>query len=274
VTHERDPWAGPAGQRFADDHYRSINGIVRTQVVDRQLREHLDAAPAPIVDVGGGAATQSLPLARRGHRVTIIDPSAAMLARARKALAREPARVAERVRLVEAPGEHALDVVGDQRFSGALCHGVVPYLDDPTTLVAVLCALVRPGGIVSLVAKNRAALALRPALERRWSDALAALDARYETNRLGLHTRADTVDDLTRRLAGNHVAREAWYGVRLFVECQPLDWHPAADEVTALLDVEFEASRRDPYRQLSRLFHLIGRRTASRSGTDVAGNVD
>jgi len=27
-------------------------------------------------------------------------------------------------------------------------------------------------------------------------------------------------------------------------------------------EVEFEAARRDPYRQLSRVFHLVGRRTA------------
>lgn len=242
-----DPWAGPAGQRFVE-YYRSLPGMVRTHVIDRHLRAHVAAAPARIVDVGGGAGTQSLPLARRGHPVTIIDPSSAMLARARRMLAREPAEVAGLVRLIEASGEEAHDAVGNERFAAVLCHGVVSYLDDASDLLAVLCTLADPGGVVSLVAKNRRALALRPALEQRWSDALAAFDVQHETNRLGLRTRADTVDDLTARLAGHRVAREAWYGVRLFV---------------ALLDVEFEASRRDPYRQLSRLFHLIGRKAAS-----------
>jgi hypothetical protein len=32
------------------------------------------------------------------------------------------------------------------------------------------------------------------------------------------------------------------------------------DEVRAICDVELEASGRDPYRQLSRVFHLVGRR--------------
>ena len=34
----------------------------------------------------------------------------------------------------------------------------------------------------------------------------------------------------------------------------------AEREVRRLLEVELEASRRDPYRRLSRLFHLVGRR--------------
>jgi S-adenosylmethionine-dependent methyltransferase len=32
------------------------------------------------------------------------------------------------------------------------------------------------------------------------------------------------------------------------------------DELTTIAEVELEASRRDPYRHLSRVFHLIGRR--------------
>jgi hypothetical protein len=34
------------------------------------------------------------------------------------------------------------------------------------------------------------------------------------------------------------------------------------DQVAATVAVELEASRRDPYRQLSRVFHLVGRRAA------------
>jgi hypothetical protein len=60
------------------------------------------------------------------------------------------------------------------------------------------------------------------------------------------------------------VAPLAWYGVWLFVdwlefggtELDPGD----AGQVAATARVELEASRRDPYRQLSRVFHLVGRR--------------
>jgi len=37
-------------------------------------------------------------------------------------------------------------------------------------------------------------------------------------------------------------------------------------QVAASAAVELEASRRDPYRQLSRVFHLIGRRAEAEAG--------
>lgn len=261
-SHPADPWANLV-ERFVDRHYGSIQGQVRIHVIDRQLAVHLDPPPAPIVDVGGGAGTQALPLARRGYPVTIIEPSPAMLARARQALEHEPADVTARVQLIEARGEHALDVVDAQRFSGVLCHGVVPYLDDPSDLVATLCALARPGGIVSIVAKTAGTLAIRPAAEGRWDAALNAFDADHEINSLGLYTRTDTLDSLTALLQDHGVRQEAWYGVRLFVDNWTADRHVEPDEFPKVLEVEYQAARRDPYRQLSRLFHLIGRKPPS-----------
>lgn len=256
-----DQWALHVGA-FVDRHYGSIRGRVRTHVIDQHLRMHLDPPPEPIVDVGGGAGNQALPLARRGYPVTIIDPSQAMLDRARQALADEPVEVARRVVLLCGDGRQALDLVGSQRFAGVLCHGVIPYVDERAALVATLCALVRPGGVVSIVSKNAATLAMRPATEGRWNDTLAAFDARTEINALGLYTRADTVEELSAELSEHGVDPVAWYGVRLFVDVRDREFVPSPDEERAILAAELEASRRDPYRQLSRLFHLVGRKSA------------
>src|ERR1700722_2411094 len=73
-----DAWAELAG-RFVDGHYGSLRGRVRTYVLDAPLRWLLPPPPARLVDVGGGAGNQSIPLARDGYDVTIADPSAAML---------------------------------------------------------------------------------------------------------------------------------------------------------------------------------------------------
>jgi S-adenosylmethionine-dependent methyltransferase len=55
-----------------------------------------------------------------------------------------------------------------------------------------------------------------------------------------------------------------WYGVWLFVDWLELSGAAldpdASSEVAAAAAVELEASRRDPYRQLSRAFHLVGRK--------------
>lgn len=250
----RDPWTEVA-DRFVDEHYASVRGRIRTYVIDQHLEAHLPSPPASIVDVGGGAGTQSLPLARRGYDVTIVDSSPAMLERATDALSGESDEVASRVRLVEAPGEKAFDSLGKNKFEGVLCHGVLPYVDDPSPLIDSLCALCAPGGVVSIVAKNVRTLAVLPALEGKWAEALAAFDASREINSLGFDTRADTVEELALLLDRHGVRMVAWFGVRLFTD-RWTDPEPA--DLDDLMAVELEASKRDPYRQLSRLFHLIG----------------
>jgi SAM-dependent methyltransferase len=246
---------------LADQYVRSISeslkGRVRVHVVHRQLLAHLPAPPAAVVDIGGGAGHQSLPLARLGYEVSIVDPSPAMLAKAAEALRREEPAVQHRVRLVEASGEQAPEVLAGRTFDAVLCHGVLIYVEQPEPLVAALCALAAPGGVVSIVAQNAKTFAVRPALEGRWADAPAAFDARREVGILGLETRADTLEELTALLADHGVDRLAWYGVWLFTDGWTREVPP--DSLDDVLAVELEASRRDPYRQLSRLFHLVGR---------------
>jgi S-adenosylmethionine-dependent methyltransferase len=251
-----DEW-DDAGARFVRG-YETLRGRTRTHVIDQHLAGHLTPPPARVVDVGGGAGTQSIPLARRGYDVTIADPSAAMLERAREALTGEPPEVRDRVHLVQCAGEDASAVLGGG-FAGVLCHGVIVYVDDRDPFLDSLCALAATGGIVSIVAKNRDVLAAFPAMRGDWTGALAAFDDDRQVNALGIETRADRVDELGAELARRAVEPEAWYGVRLFTDSWPPE-RPADDPEDLVLAVELEASRRDPYRQLSRLFHLVGRR--------------
>ena len=58
-----ETWVGLADQ-FVDEAYASVKGRVRTYVLHQQLLEHLPAPPATVLDVGGGAGHQSLPLAQ------------------------------------------------------------------------------------------------------------------------------------------------------------------------------------------------------------------
>ncbi|MEU8639938.1 methyltransferase [Amycolatopsis sp. NPDC048633] len=252
-----DTWSALAGH-FADDAYASVKGRVRTYVMHRQLLEHLPPPPATVLDVGGGAGHQSFPLARAGYDVTLLDSSPAMLGKARERLSPE---IRDRVTFVEADGEHAGEAVGGRQFDAVLCHGVLGYLERPEPVLDQLCGRAAAGGVVSIMAGNADAMAVRPALEQRWEDALAAFDSRSEIGVLGVPTRADTVDELGELIRSRGVAPVRWYGVWLFV-----DWlgfggakvDPADAERVAA--VEFEAGRRDPYRRLSRVFHLVGRK--------------
>ena len=176
---------GRIGRRFVDEAYASVKGYVRTYVMHRQLLEHLPPPPARLLDVGGGAGNQSFPLAVEGHAVTVLDASPAMLDRAGTRLAGQPDEVRARVELVEGDGLHAVDAVDGRRFDGVLCHGVLGYLEDPEPMVDQLCRCAAPGGVVSVMTGNARAGAVRPAMERRWRDALASFDARTEIGVLG-----------------------------------------------------------------------------------------
>jgi S-adenosylmethionine-dependent methyltransferase len=258
-----DTWAALA-DRFADEAYASVKGYVRTSVMHRQLLDHLPPPPGPVLDVGGGAGHQSFPLAAAGYDVTLLDSSPAMLDKARQRLERLPAEIARRVTFVRADGENAEQAVDGRRFAAVLCHGVLGYLEQPEPIVDQLCRCAAAGGVVSIMTGNANAAAVRPALERRWDDALASFDSRTEIGVLGVPGRADTVEELSGLLRARGVEPLHWYGVWLFV-----DWLEFAGvsldpgdsaQVQATAAVEFEASRRDPYRQLSRVFHLVGRK--------------
>jgi SAM-dependent methyltransferase len=247
-----DIWASLADQ-FADEAYATVKGFVRTYVLHQQLLEHLPPPPAPVLDVGAGAGHQSFPLARAGYQVTLLDSSPAMLGKARQRLARLPDEVQRRVTFVRADGENAAEAVGGQRFAGVLCHGVLGYIERPD------------GGIVSIMTGNAKATAVQPAMERRWHDALAAFDTRTGTGVLGVRGRADTVEEVSELVRSRGVEPVRWYGVWLFIdwlEFSGTELDPAdARQVEATAAVELEASRRDPYRQLSRVFHLVGRKS-------------
>ena len=255
-----DTWAKLAG-KFADEAYASVKGQVRTYVLHQQLLEHLPPPPATVLDVGGGAGHQSFPLAEAGYDVTLLDPSPAMLDKARQRLEHLPEDARRRVTFLEADGENADEAVQGRRFDAVLCHGVLGYVEPPDALIGQLCRCAAAGGIVSIMTGNAKASAVRPAMERRWADALAEFDTRTGIGVLGVQGRADTVEEVSELIRARGVEPLRWYGVWLFVDW--LEFGGAeldlgeAEQVAA---VELEASRRDPYRQLSRVFHLVGRK--------------
>ncbi len=251
----QDPFAALAAG------YNSSGGtlrrVVRHELVDRALAEHI-AQPASIVDVGGGAGQQALPLLRKGHEVTILDPSPKMLAEAHRRLALEDEYVRRRARLVEGTGERGHEALCGETFDAVLCHGVLMYLEDARPMVHALSALARPGGVVSVLTKNASALALRPALAGRYRDALYSLGTDRDRGRLGVITRGDTVEGLSKAFVAAGLAVEVWYGVRVFTD--HLGNAMPGEDLAEILELEWEGGKREPYRSTARLIHVLGRK--------------
>ena len=253
-----DEWA-PLADRFVDQHYGSLRGRVRTHVIHEHLRHHLGPAPPRVVDVGGGAGHQSLPLARAGYEVTIVDPSPAMLERAAQRLTTEDDTVAARVRLVRASGEDAprcSTVQRSTRSSATEC-SCTSTSRSRSSARSATSPLLR--GVVSIVAKNAEVMAMRHAHEGDWAGAIAAFDPTGRST-ASASTPRRPIDHLSTLISNHGVEPTAWYGVRLFTDGWTPD-RPNTDPDDLVLPAELMASQRDPYRRLSRLFHLVGRRS-------------
>lgn len=263
-------WDPGASGRFLE-LYETLRGVVRLELMQRQLYEHLGEPPARVCDVGGGAGHNSIPLARQGYEVKILDPSEEMLQKAQQSLEAEEEAVRGRVEFVVGSGEDAPRIFGGKTFDAVLCHGVLIYLEKADPLLEALSAIARPGAVVSILTKNADALAMRPALEGRYKEALAAFDADRETNRLGIDTWTDTVPELSERLERYGIELEQWYGVRVFTD--HLDDRPPGPGLPEILEAEWEAGRRDPYRGVARMVHLVGRKRSRSRPTNFEDDI-
>jgi S-adenosylmethionine-dependent methyltransferase len=238
-----------------------VRDVVRQELVHRQLTTHLpdpaSGAPVRVLDVGCGQGTQLVRLAHSGYEVVGLDPSDELLDMASKALKSEDHEVRSRVQLRQGG-------IGEWRRAGSdfdvvCCHGVVMYLPSLAEAVRELVAACRPGGLISLLSKNRNNLALRAALAGDWEGAVTAFDRRSYTNRLGVEgARSDDPEEVVAALSVAGAEPVAWYGVRLFTD----HWGDveAPAEIEIILEAEAEAGRRDPFRRLAALSHVIARR--------------
>ena len=245
--------------------------MVRQELVSRQLAEQLiehfgesldQGRTLRVLDAGCGQGTQALRLARSGHLVTGLDPDPAMLTAAQANVSAEPADVQARVTLLTGEGGDCGRWFGPGSFDVVLCHGVLMYLPEADPMLASLARVLAPGGMLSVLVRNGDALAMRAGCGGDWAGALGAFSGQRYVNRLGIPTRADRLEPLTRTLAELAVPLRRWYGVRVFTDQAPDGAQAPSDpqELAQLLDAEEQAGRTDPYRAVAALLHLVGTR--------------
>lgn len=231
---------------------------VRFELVTRALLRELPQRSCRVVDIGGGNCRQAIMLARQGHEVVVVEPDATMVRAAESLLADQSPAVAARVQLVRGEGERAADLVGTD-FDLACCHSVLMYLDDPGPMLTTMVKLVRSQGLLSVLSLNRDAIAMRSGLQRKWADALSSLKEGRQVGDEYLQARADTLSDISSRLAELGAATRTWYGVRIFTD--HLNQAEEASSLDEICELEWLAGMQDPYRLVARQFHLIAERS-------------
>jgi SAM-dependent methyltransferase len=238
---------------------------VRTAVVWEILRGVLaeqagvcGRAELDVVDAGGGTGGFAVPLAKLGHRVTVVDPSPDALA----SLERRAAEAGVRVHGVQGDADALLDAVGTGVADVVLCHSVLEYLDDPAAGLTAVAQAVRSDGAVSLLTAGRLAAVAHRALAGHFDEALRALtEPGGSWGERDPIPRRFTFEDVTALLAGVGMRVGAAHGIRVFADLVPgalLDGEPCARQ--ALIDLELAAATHPVLRDVATQLHVVARR--------------
>lgn len=239
---------------------------IRYAVVAETLRRQVDElAPAGeslrILDVGGGDGRDSVPLAAAGHDVTILDPTAEWLAEAR----RRAADAGVSIGTVAGGLDDLPGTLG--KYDLVLCHFVLRYRPsasgrDGRTDVERLTTAIRPGGRLSLIDANPAALVLmrltrsgpRAALAELRSDTVHTVTFDHDTRKYSLEqAEADLAAAGLRMVAG--------YGARIandLITDDAAKSDPAYFE--RLLELELALCDQEPFRRIGGLWQVVAQR--------------
>ncbi|MGW1896010.1 methyltransferase [Streptomyces hirsutus] len=243
---------------------------LRTAVVWEVLQDALErrakatGRPAlDVLDTGGGSGNFAVPVARLGHRVTVVDPSPnALFALERRAA---EADVADRVRGVQGDAHGLFDVVERGGYDVVLCHGVLEYVEDPAEGVRNAVAALRPEGVLSLLAAGLGGAVFSRALAGHFKEARQALDD--PNGRWGAGDpvpRRFTADQLSGLVEGAGLRVGAVHGVRVFADFVPgglVDTEPGA--LDALLKLEAAAAELAAFHSVATQLHVLGEAPAA-----------
>ncbi|RBY79239.1 methyltransferase type 11 [Blastococcus sp. TF02-09] len=216
-----------------------------------------DGTPLRVLDVGGGSGMFAVPLARLGHAVTVVDPSADALA----TLARRAATagVGDRVEGVQGDGDLLGEVFSAPTYDLVLCHYVLEVVDDPAVTLREIAGALRPGGQVSVAAANRAGAVLARAVAGHPVEALALAEDRDPATARTRPTarRRFTPDALLALVEGAGLRPGPWRGVSVVADL--LDAASGADP-DAVRALELALAGSSPYRDVATGLHLLAAR--------------
>ena len=215
--------------------------------------------PLRVLDVGGGSGMFAVPLARLGHDVTVVDPSADALATLRRRA--DTAGAGARVRGLQGDGDllhEVLPAAGSHGFDLALCHYVLEVVDDPAVTLGEIGRALRPGGQVSVATVNRAGAVLGRAVAGHPVEALALLEDRDPApGRSRPARRRFTPEDMLALVEGAGLRPGPWRGVSVVADLLEATSRAEGGAVRAL---ELALAEQSPYRDIATGLHVLATR--------------
>lgn len=264
------PFAAFGEQAFVyRDYLEGPSGRLRQEIAWRRVSTFLEAiwntasVPRRILDAGCGTGELALRLAQGGHQVVLLDPSEEMLSLAQchaKALRPSPPLPPQ---FLQGAVEEATGFFEEGRFDLILCHFLIEYLPDPRPALAALRHVLRPDGWLSLITVNRRQEPFRLAIrDQQFPGALEALTRTASSDSLfGVRRGAFEREELHAILqkAGFEVVEEG--GISIFIDYLAKEAIEDRSSFESLLNLEEEAGKHHPWKDVARYLHFFGRNT-------------
>lgn len=201
-----------------------------------------------VVDLGGGTGGVASALAEQGHRVTVVDPSPDALASLDRRTAE--AGLEGRIRGRQGDAADVVDLLGPGSTDVVVCHRVLDVVDSAAEALAAMAAVLRPGGVLSLLVAQRDAAVLSHALAGHVAQARRAY---ADSSRLD----HDQLVTLVEQAGFTVVSSHGIGAISAHVAESVLDAQPGAR--AELAQLEAEVSQDPAFRALAPYVHLFAR---------------
>lgn len=237
---------------FDQDIYESSKGHIRLNVLWEDMVSEiprLNRGKLHVLDAGGGAGRMAIRLATLGNQVVLCDPSREMLDMAASRIRQEDLQGL--VRLVQSTIQDLGDVITD-RFDVITCHAVLEWLGDPEATLGQLTNFLTPKGHLSLMFYNKNAALFKRVIRGDFAGALHDYKRRPPPANVLVPLDEKAVREWLRQFGMTVVSKA---GIRIFHD------HLAGDldqeGLEALLKLEIEMRRQEPFASIGQHIHLV-----------------
>lgn len=215
-----------------------------------------DTTSLKILDAGGGTGYYSLPYAKRGHNVTILDLSEKMLEIAEKKASKLGVR--DKVRLMLRDMEETEEIPGG--YDVIFCHLSLCHAKYPLKTIEGFRRLLKEDGFISLVVENREYFSMAKAFMGQPHEALGLIGKEpliVDFERLG-SVRTFGLDELLNGLTDARFKIENIKGLRVICDYIHYAKGPPED-LDALSELEIYLSTSPIWNKIARFHHIIAR---------------
>lgn len=232
--------------RFAEKIYGGIKGDIRLAVLKADIETILPNKSLRILDIGAGLGHISLWLAQKGHHITVSEPSATMLMKAKQ-------QFAEKQLQATFLQQSWQQLTLEEPFDLVICHAVLEWLAEPFSILSTLHRLTKSNGWLSLAFYNKDALIYRNLLKGHFKKLIKQQFA-GEKNSL-TPQQPITPAKLQKSLEQNwQIITDS--GIRIFYDYMPLDFQAKVDKAQ-LITMELSYRQHPTFKGLGRYLHWI-----------------